>query len=74
MALTVTDAAYTLSIMAGKDQYKNYTQDQLFDMLPGYTKAPNFCSLGGAQIGIPRNEIIPNNTIKPILDALEPAI
>lgn len=74
IARTVTDAAYILSIIAGKDQYDNYTQAQPFDTPPDYTKALNFSSLRGARIGVPRNGITPTNTSQPILDAFEAAI
>lgn len=74
MARTVRDAAYILSIIAGKDQYDNYTQAQPFDTPPDYVKALNFESLRGSRIGIPRNGLTPDNTSQPILDAFEAAI
>jgi amidase len=74
MARSVTDAAYILSIIAGKDQYDNYTQAQPFDTPPDYTKSLKFSSLRGARIGIPRNGLTPDNSSKPILDAFEAAI
>jgi len=74
IARSVTDAAYILSIIAGKDEYDNYTSAQPFDTPPDYTQALNFSSLRGARIGIPRNGITPSNTSQPILDAFEAAI
>jgi amidase len=71
---TVTDAAYVLSVIAGKDPNDNYTLAQPFDSPPDYTAALNFSSLRGARIGIPRNGITPDNTSQPILDAFEAAI
>lgn len=74
MARSVSDAAYILSIIAGKDEYDNYTLAQPFDTPPDYTQALNISSLRGARIGIPRNGITPDNTSQPILDAFEAAI
>jgi hypothetical protein len=53
LARTVTDAAYMLSIFAGKEQYDNYAQAQPFDTPPYYTSAPNFSGLRGARSGNP---------------------
>ena len=74
MARTVRDAAYILSIIAGKDEHDNYTQAQPFDTAPNYVKALNLESLRGSRIGIPRNGLTPDNTSQPILDAFEAAI
>jgi len=74
IARTVTDAAFILSIIAGKDPADNYTSAQPFDTPPDYTKSLNFDSLKGARIGIPRNAITPDSTSQPILDAFEAAI
>ena len=74
MARTVSDAAYVLSVIAGKDQFDNYTLAQPFDSPPDYTRSLNFSSLRGARIGIPRNGMRPDNTSQPILDAFEAAI
>lgn len=74
MARTVSDAAYVLSVIAGKDYADNFTLAQPFDSPPDYTRALNFSSLRGARIGIPRNGITPDNTSQPILDAFEAAI
>jgi amidase len=74
MARTVSDAAYILSIIAGKDAYDNYTSAQPFDAPPDYTQSLNFSSFRGARIGIPRNAITPSNTSQPIIDAFEAAI
>jgi amidase len=74
VARTVSDAAYVLSVIAGKDPYDNYTLAQPFDSPPDYTQSLNFSSLRGARIGIPRNGLTPDNTSQPILDAFEAAI
>ncbi|KUJ09306.1 amidase [Mollisia scopiformis] len=74
MARSVSDAAYILSIIAGKDINDNYTLAQPFDTPPDYTQSLNFSSLRGARIGIPRNGLTPDNTSQPILDAFEASI
>jgi amidase len=74
MARSVSDAAYVLSIIAGKDENDNYTLAQPWDSPPDYTRALNFSSLRGARIGIPRNGLTPDNTRQPILDAFEASI
>jgi amidase len=74
MARTVTEVAYILSIIAGKDSYNNHTEAQPFDTPPDYTQALNFSNLRGARIIIPRNGITPDHTSQPILDAFEAAI
>lgn len=74
MARSVTDAAYILSIIAGKDASDNYTSAQPWDTPPDYTRSLNFSSLRGARIGIPRNGITASNTSQPISDAFEAAI
>jgi amidase len=74
VARTVADAAYVLSVIAGKDPYDNYTLAQPFVSSPDYTRALNFSSLRGARIGIPRNGLTPDNTSQPILNAFETAI
>lgn len=74
MAKTVSDAAYVLSVIAGKDKHDNYTLAQPFDTPPDYTGSLNFSSLRGARIGIPRNGLTPGNTSQSILDAFEAAI
>lgn len=74
MARSVSDAAYILSAIAGKDERDNYTLAQPFDTPPDYTRSLNFSSLHGAKIGIPRNGLTPDNTSQPILDAFEAAI
>jgi len=50
MARSVSDAAYVLSIIAGKDEFDNYTRAQPWDAPPDYTQALNFSSLRGARI------------------------
>ena len=74
MARTVSDAAYILSIISGKDIYDNYTSAQPFDTPPDYTQSLNFSTLRGARIGIPRNAITPSNTSQPVMEAFEAAI
>lgn len=74
MARSVSDAAYILSIIAGKDPNDNYTLAQPFDSPPDYTQALNFTSLRGARIGIPRNALTPDNTSQPMFDAFDAAI
>ncbi|KAL2062102.1 hypothetical protein VTL71DRAFT_6368 [Oculimacula yallundae] len=76
MARTVSDAAYILSVIAGKDTADNYTLAQPWDSPPDYVKALNFSSLRGARIGIPRNVIASyqDDSSLPILSAFEAAI
>ncbi|CAG8955757.1 hypothetical protein HYFRA_00011624 [Hymenoscyphus fraxineus] len=75
MARTVSDAAFLLSIIAGKDVSDNYTLAQPFDTPPDYTLALNSSSLRGARIGIVRNVLPkPSKSNQPILDAFEEAI
>lgn len=76
MARTVSDAAYILSIIAGKDPADNYTLAQPFDSPPDYTKALNFSSLRGARVGVPRSVITSyaDNTSTPIVNAFNAAI
>jgi amidase len=74
MARSVSDAAYVLSIIAGKDENDNYTSAQPWDTPPDYTKALNFSGLRGARIGIPSNALSPSKYNQPILDSFEDAI
>jgi amidase len=74
MARSVSDAAYLLSIIAGKDENDNYTLAQPWDTPPDYTQALNFSSLRGARIGIPRNGLTRYTIPQPVLDAFEDAI
>ena len=74
MARSVTDAAYLLSIIAGRDEKDNYTLAQPFDNPPDYTRSLNFSSFRGARIGIPRNAFLHDFTDGPILAAFEAAI
>ena len=74
MARSVSDAAYILSIIAGKDEFDNYTLSQPWDTPPDYTRSLKFDSLRGVRIGIPRNSIMPDNTSQPILNAFTAAI
>ncbi len=74
MARSVSDAAYVLSIIAGKDQNDNYTLTQPWDTPPDYTQALNFSSLRGARIGIPRNALTGSPPNQPLFDAFDAAI
>ena len=76
MARTVSDAAYILSIIAGKDASDNYTLAQPWDTPPDYTKSLNFSSLRGARIGVPRKVITSyqDNTSLPIISAFNAAV
>lgn len=76
IARSVRDAAYILSIIAGKDAFDNYTSAQPFDTPPNYVQALNFSSLNGARIGIPRNGIdaFLGRTTGPIMAAFDNAI
>jgi amidase len=74
MARTVSDAAYVLSIIAGKDKHDNYTLAQPWDTPPDYTQALNFSSLKGARIGIPRNGLTQSPIPQPVLETFEAAI
>jgi len=74
VARSVSDAAYILSVIAGKDERDNFTLAQPFDTPPDYIRSLNFSSLRGARIGVPRNGLTPDNTSQPILDAFESSI
>lgn len=74
MARTVRDAAYLLSVIAGKDPDDNYTLAQPFDTPPDYVAALNFSSFVGKRIGVPRNGLTPDKSSGPILAAFEDAI
>ncbi|KAE9365213.1 glutamyl-tRNA amidotransferase subunit A [Stipitochalara longipes BDJ] len=74
MARSVSDAAYILSIIAGKDEKDNYTSAQPWDTPPDYTHALNFSSLRGARIGIPRNGFTQSPPNRPLFDAFDTAI
>ncbi|MCJ1400597.1 hypothetical protein MMC11_003803 [Xylographa trunciseda] len=62
LARTVTDAAYLLTAIAGKDKYENdnFTLAQPFESPPDYTKALTSDALQGARIGVPWNGVIPD--------------
>ena len=57
MARTVQDAAYVLSVIAGKDSKDVYTMAQPFDTPPDYGNKLKYSSLEGARIGVPWNGI-----------------
>ena len=62
LARTVTDAAYLLTAIAGKDHSgnDNDTLDQPFESPPDYTKALDPDALRGARIGVPWNGVLPD--------------
>jgi amidase len=74
MARSVSDAAYILSVIAGKDEKDNYTLAQPWATPPDYTQALNFSRLRGARIGIPRNGFTQDPSNQPIFDAFDTAI
>ncbi|KAK0105868.1 hypothetical protein ONS95_004381 [Cadophora gregata] len=76
MARSVSDAAYILSIIAGKDASDNYTLAQPWDTPPDYTKSLNFSSLRGARIGVPRKVIASyqDNSSLPMISAFNAAV
>jgi amidase len=74
MARSVSDAAYVLSVIAGKDPMDNYTAAQPWDNPPDYTKSLNFSSFRGARIGVPRNALYTFGLKQPVLDAFDAAI
>lgn len=76
IARTVTDAASILSIIAGKDNFDNYTSTQPFEESPDYTQALDLSAFQDARIGVPRNgmERVENAVRQPALDAFEAAI
>ena len=59
LAKTVKDAAYLLSVIAGKDKHDNWTDQQPFNSPPDYVKSCILSGLKGARLGIPRNGIDP---------------
>src|SRR6187402_1483933 len=76
MARTVSDAAYILSIIAGKDPNDNYTLAQPWDTPPDYTKSLNFSCLRGARVGVPRQVITSyaDESSSPVIDAFNAAV
>ena len=81
MARTVKDAAYILQVIAGPDQYDNYTSaipwasNCTNTTKPDYVAACKLDALAGKRIGIPRNAIGNRNIISaPIFDAFDTAI
>ncbi|PNS16239.1 aspartyl/glutamyl-tRNA(Asn/Gln) amidotransferase, A subunit [Sphaceloma murrayae] len=70
MARTVTDAAYLLQAIAGRDPLDNYTS-AIPGPVPDYVKALNPNALRGAKIGIASNLISPtfNPTIRTAFNA-----
>jgi len=74
MARSVSDAAYILSVIAGRDPRDNYTLAQPWDSPPDYTRSLNFSSLRGARIGIPRNALATFDLDPAILDAFDDSI
>ncbi|KAL3424524.1 amidase [Phlyctema vagabunda] len=76
IARSVKDAAYILSIIAGKDHFDNYTSAQPFNVPPDYTQALDLAALKNARIGVPRNAMDreENAIRRPVLNAFEKAI
>ncbi|KAG1767554.1 amidase [Suillus occidentalis] len=71
---TMKDAAYILSVIAGKDSHDNYTSAIPFDSVPDYAAACNSKGLQGAKIGIPRNAITASATNGPEIRAFNASI
>lgn len=71
---TMMDAAYILSVIAGKDSHDNYTSAIPFDSVPDYAAACNSKGLQGAKIGIPRNAITVSATNGPEITAFNASI
>jgi amidase len=74
MARSVSDAAYILNIISGKDIRDNYTLAQPWECPPDYTQSLDFSSLRGARIGIPRNALYAFDLNEAVLDAFDDAI
>ena len=76
VARTVKDAAYILSVLAGRDKHDNWTSAQPFDRPPDYVTACKFSALKGARLGVPRNGInyFLNNSTGPIMAGFENAL
>lgn len=71
---TMKDAAYILSVIAGKDSHDNYTSAIPFESVPDYAAACNSQGLQGAKIGIPRNAITVSATNGPEITAFNASI
>lgn len=76
MARTVKDAAYMLSILAGRDRSDNWTSVQPFEEVPEYVEACKISSLKGARLGVPRNGIdyYVDESSAPVMAAFEDAL
>jgi len=75
MTRTMKDSAYVLAVIAGMDQYDNYTSAIPFTTTPDYV---SMCTgsdgLKGAKIGIPRNAFSASATNGPELAAFNASI
>ena len=76
MARTVKDAAYMLSVLAGKDKFDNWTSAQPFQEIPDYVRSCKASGLKGTRLGIPRNgiEYYVEDSVRPIIAAFEEAV
>ncbi len=74
MARSVKDAAYLLSVIAGKDSRDNYTSAIPFEVIPDYTAACDLAALEGKRIGVPRNPIHLSSSDAAILPAFDAAL
>ncbi|KAG2140038.1 glutamyl-tRNA amidotransferase subunit A [Suillus cothurnatus] len=66
---TMMDAAYILSVIAGKDSHDNYTSAIPFETIPDYAAECTSNGLQSAKIGIPRNAITVSSTNGPEITA-----
>jgi amidase len=72
MARTVKDAAFILSVIAGRDEYDEYTNLIPFNTIPNYAASCTSTSLHGLRIGIPRNAF--PDTDKVVMEAFSQGI
>jgi amidase len=71
---TMMDAAYILSVIAGKDSHDNYTSAIPFETIPDYAAECTSNGLQSAKIGIPRNAITVSSTNGPEITAFNASI
>lgn len=80
MAMTVKDAAYLLSAIAGPDSNDNYTSAIPFKQIPNYVSSCHVSGLRGKRLGIPRHlfdiNFLPTSdpTSDPVLLAFEASL
>jgi len=74
MARTVTDAAYLLQAIVGKDVNDNYTS--AIPNIPDYLASLNYNSLRGARLGVPANIVAEyaTNATAPEINAFNAAV